>query len=378
MLPVVLLAAVLQITGMDARAEQKSGLVYIGTYTSGKSKGIYRAHFDAESGKLSAPELAIETKNPSFLAVHPNGKFLYAVGELDNFAGQKAGAVSAFSIEAGTGKLTLLNQQASGGTGPCHLAVDKTGKCVVVANYGSGSIAALPVDEEGKLGKAGAIIQHRGSSVNPQRQSGPHAHCAVIDPGNRFALTCDLGLDKVFVYELDPGRASLVPNEPLSASVAPGAGPRHVAFHPNGGTCFVVNEMGSSVTVFAYQPNRGSLKELSSASTLPKDFKGESTCAEIQVHPSGRFVYASNRGHNSIAVFALAGDSKELSLIENQLTQGKTPRHFTLDPSGKWLLAENQDSNDIVVFSVDEKSGKLTPTGQRVELGAPVCLIFRD
>jgi len=353
-----------------------SRLVYIGTYTGAKSKGIYVCGFDSASGRLTSPELAAETASPSFLALHPGGRFLYAVGEATNLGGKRGGAVSAFSLEAKTGMLTLLNQQSSGGAGPCHLAVDQTGKCLLVANYGSGSIAALPIRADGSLGEPGAVIQHRGSSVNPQRQAGPHAHFITPDPANRFALTCDLGLDRVLVYRLDPAKAALAANDPPFAAVKPGSGPRHLAFHRSGRFVFVINEMGSTLTAFAYDAKRGVLKELQTLSTLPVGFTGKSTCAEVQVHPSRDFVYSSNRGHDSIAVFAFDAASGKLSCLEHQSTQGKNPRHFALDPTAQWLLAENQDSDSIVVFRIDSRTGRLHASGQSVSVGAPVCVVF--
>jgi 6-phosphogluconolactonase len=351
--------------------------VYIGTYTSGgKSQGIYLAHFDPATGRLGAPQLAARTANPSFLAAHPNRRFLYAVGETANFGGKPVGLVSAFGIAADTGALTLINQQSSGGAGPCHLAVDRTGKWLLVANYGSGSIAVLPIRQDGALGEPGAIVQHHGSSVNPQRQAGPHAHFITLDPAGRFVLTCDLGLDKVLVYRLDPARGTLAPNDPPSASLRPGAGPRHLAFHPNGRLLFVISEMGSSLTAFSWDSRRGALKQLETVSTLPAAFAGSSTCAEVQVHPSGRFIYGSNRGHDSIAVFAVDSSTGKLSLLEHQSTQGQTPRHFAIDPTGRWLLAENQDSDNIVEFRIDAASGRLTPAGQEIKVGSPVCVEF--
>lgn len=354
-----------------------SSTVYIGTYTGGNSKGIYVSKFDGANGTLSAPELAVETKNPSFLCLHPKGKYLYAVGEIDSFDGKKSGAVSAYRIEPG-GKLSMINQQASEGTGPCHLALDRNGRCLMVANYGSGSIAVLPVSEDGKLGSATAKIQHAGSSVNLSRQAGPHAHYIIADPMNRFALTCDLGLDKVLVYKLDPAKASLMPNDPPSASVKPGEGPRHLAFHPSGKWVYVINEMGSSITAFSYDPKHALMKQLQMVSTVPADFKEHNTCAEIQMHPSGKFLYGSNRGHHSIAGFAVDAGTGKLSTLGHQGTEGKTPRHFAIDPSGKWLLAENQDSDSIVVLRLDDKTGKLQPTGEKVQVGKPVCVVFGD
>ena len=350
--------------------------VYIGTYTGGKSKGIYVARFDPATGRLSAPELATATPSPSFLVLHPSRRFLYAVGETSSVAGKRVGAVAAFSLNAKTGQLTLVNRQSSGGEGPCHLAVDRTGACLLVANYGSGSIAALPIRADGGLAEPGAVIQHRGSSVNPARQAGPHAHFITADPANRFALTCDLGLDQVLVYRLDPAKAALVPNDPPFTAIRPGSGPRHLAFHPSGRFVFLINEMSATLTAFAYDAKRGALKELQTVSTLPETFAGERSGAEVQVHPSGKFVYGSNRGHDSIAVFSLDPKSGQLTLVEHQSTQGKTPRHFTLDPTGQWLLAENQDSDSIVIFRVDARTGRLSATEETVSVGAPACAIF--
>lgn len=350
-------------------------LVFIGTYTGPKSQGIYVSHFNLDSGVLEPPELAVATPNPTFLALHPKHQLLYAVNETDQFEGKPSGSVSAFRFD-NSGQLKLLNQQASGGSGPCHLALDHAGKCVLVANYGSGSIAALPIEQDGSLGPAGVMLQHHGSSTNPDRQSGPHAHFITPDPANRFALTCDLGLDKVLVYKLVTSPLSLTPADSPWASVAPGAGPRHLAFHPGGRVAYCINEMGSTITVFDYDARHGRLTEKQTLPTLPSVYKGQSTSAEIQVHPSGRFVYASNRGHDSIAVFKADARTGKLTFLDCEPTQGKTPRHFALAPGGKWLIVENQDSNNIVVFAVDSRTGKLTRTGQVIEVGAPVCLVW--
>ena len=351
-------------------------LVYIGTYTGAKSKGIYRSHLNPATGQLTTPELAAETPSPSFLALHPSRRFLYAVAEMHNPDGKRIGALSAFSIDPATGHLTLLNRASSGGGGSCHLAVDPSGKCLLAADYGSGTIAALPIQATGQLGEPATVIQHQGSSVNPQRQAGPHAHYITPDPANRFALACDLGLDQVLVYRFDPAKASLTPNDPPFASVKPGSGPRHLAFHPSGRFVFLINELSSTLIAFAYDQKRGTLKELQTLSTLPPTFTNTSYCAEVQVHPSGKFVYGSNRGHDSIAVFAFDPKRGSLTCLEYPSTQGKTPRHFAIDPTGRWLLAENQGSDNIVVFRIDAKTGRLTPTGQTVSVGAPVCAVF--
>lgn len=351
-------------------------LVYVGTYTGNKSKGIYAFRMDA-NGKLAPLGLAAETTNPTFLAIHPNQKFLYAANEVGNFGGKKnCGAVSAFSIDAQSGKLTLLNQVSSQGGGPCHLSVDQTGKTLLVANYGGGSIAALPIKDDGSLADATTFIQHEGSGVNKQRQEGPHAHFITTDPANRFALTCDLGLDKVFVYRLDAAAAKLVPNDPPAVVLKAGSGPRHVAFHPNGRYAYVINEMGNTLVAFAWQADKGILTEVQSVSTLPEDFKGNSTTAEVEVHPSGKFVYGSNRGHDSIVVFAVDPATGKMTYVEHQSTQGKMPRHFTVTPNGKYLIAENQNSDTVLVFSIDPQTGRLTPTGQTLSVGGPVCVKF--
>ncbi|MCX6928648.1 MAG: lactonase family protein, partial [Verrucomicrobia bacterium] len=259
---------------MSAETNSSPGAmrVYIGTYTGAKSKGIYVSRFDCAAGQLTSPELAVATPSPSFLALGPSERFLYAVGETANLDGKGAGAVSAFSLDAKTGKLTLLNQQSSGGAGPCHLTVDPTGKCLLVANYGNGSIAALPIQADGSLAAPSTVTQHQGSSINPQRQDGPHAHFITPDPANRFALACDLGLDQILVYRLDPAKSLLTANDPPFAAIKPGSGPRHLAFHPSGHFVFLINEMGSTLTAFAYDAERGTLKELQTVSTLPAKF----------------------------------------------------------------------------------------------------------
>ncbi|NOS71133.1 MAG: lactonase family protein [Verrucomicrobia bacterium] len=347
--------------------------VYFGTYTGAKSKGIYLSRFDSSTGRLTPPELAVGAKNPSFLAVHPTERFLYAVGETDG-----KGSVLAFSLDSKSGHLTTLGQQSAGGGGPCHLSVDATGKSLLVANYGSGSVASLPVRVDGSLGEPASVIQHAGSSVNPRRQAGPHAHAINVSPDNRFALVPDLGLDKVLVYRLNSATATLNTNEPPFGSVEHGAGPRHLAFSPDGRFVYVINEMGSSVTTFNYDPRNGAMFETQNTSTLPKDYEGAaaSSCAEIAAHSSGRFVYASNRWHDSIAVFAVDPKTGKLTPVQHESTQGKTPRHFAIDPTGRWLIAENQGSDSVVVFSLDAQTGKLKPTGQTLTLGSPVCAVF--
>ncbi|HLH54906.1 MAG TPA: lactonase family protein [Verrucomicrobiae bacterium] len=361
--------------GAEPAASSTTYRVYFGTYTGQKSKGIYVAEFDSSSGALSVPELAAETQNPTFLAVDPEANNLYAVNEVAGFGDGKSGGVSCFHLDQSTGKLAFVNEERSGGAGPCHLAVDPKSRCVLVANYGSGSVAVLPIEPGGRLRPPCTSIQHHGSSVNPHRQEGPHAHFITWDPANRFVLTCDLGLDKVLFYRLTPD-LSLMPDDPPAFASRPGSGPRHVAFHPNGRFAFIINEMASTVTACEYQSEKGEFKEIQTISTLPEQFKGENTCAEITVHPSGRWVYGSNRGADNIAVFECDSISGRLRTVQHQGTNGKTPRHFTLDPTSKWLLAENQDSNNVVVFRVDPETGRLAATGRAIELGSPVCAVF--
>jgi 6-phosphogluconolactonase len=361
-------------TPFAEEAQGKPGfLVYIGTYTDGKSEGIYALRLDAAKGTLTPVGLVAKTDSPSFLAIHPNRRFLYAVNE--SFARGNNGGVSAFEMDLKSGKLALLNQQPTGGSAACHLIVDKSGKNVLAANYGGGSVAVLPIQADGRLGKASSLIQHTGSSVDPNRQKGPHAHSINVDAANRFATVADLGLDKVLVYRFDPNKGTLSPNDPPSVSVKPGAGPRHFAFHPKGAYAYVINELHSSVTAFAYEPARGTLKELQTISTLSEKVEGNST-AEVQVHPSGRFLYGSNRGHNSIAVFEIDQKTGMLTFVEHQATQGKIPRNFGIDPTGSYLLAANQESETVVVFRIDPKSGRLAPIGQVAKVPKPVCVKF--
>jgi 6-phosphogluconolactonase len=359
----------------------KAYLVYVGTYTNKTaSKGIYVYSFDPGTGKLSSLGAAAESEDPSFLAVHPGGKYLYAVNEIDHFGGQKSGAASAFSIDRKTGKLTLLNQTATRGAGPCHISLDKSGKFALVANYDGGSVITFPVRDDGTLGEAADFIQHSGSSVNKERQEGPHAHWIGTSPDNRFALAADLGLDEVLIYRFNDAKGTLSPNNPPYAKLNPGAGPRHIALHPNGKFAYVLAEMENSVTVFAYKASNGSLSPLqtvSALSTLRKDYQGPKEAAEIAVHPSGKFLYASNRaGIDTISVFAIDPSKGTLHLKNEYPTMGKTPRNFAIDPTGKFLLAANQESNNIVTFRIDPNTGALTPTGDTVETPAPVCITF--
>jgi 6-phosphogluconolactonase len=362
--------------GAETAATKSQYLVYVGTYTENKSKGIYAYRFDADTGQLSSLGLAAESVNPSFLASDPSRRFLFAVNEISKYEGRSSGGVSAFAIDQGTGKLTFLNEVPSRGAGPCHVAVDNTGKYVLVANYEGGSLAVFPILKDGRLGESTAFVQHHGASIDPQRQEGPHAHSVYLSPDNRFALCADLGLDEVLVYRFDAEKGTLAPNNPPFAKVNPGAGPRHFAFHPNGKFGYAIDEMQSTVTALSYEPSSGALHVLQTVTTLPKDFQGENTAAEVFVHPSGKFLYGSNRGHDSIAMFTINGRKGTLTPNGYALTLGKTPRNFALDPTGSFLFAANQDSDSVVEFRIDQNTGRLTPTGQVLEVPSPVCVTF--
>lgn len=353
-------------------------LVYFGTYTGEKSKGVYVSRLNMSTGALTPPELAAETPSPSYLAVHPNNNFLYAANEVRTFGDKESGSVSAFAVDRKSGKLTALNQEASVGRGPAYVTVDRKGLGVLVANYGGGSVAVLPIGPDGTLKPASAFVQHTGSSVDPRRQRGPHAHSINVDPANRFAYAADLGLDKILIYRFDAEQGSLTANDPPFAAVRPGAGPRHFAFHPTGRFAYVINEMDLTVTAFASDPQRGSLAELQTLSTLPlgETVQTGFSTADVQVHPSGRFLYGSNRGHDTIVVFSIDQKTGRLAHVEHESTQGSTPRGFGLDPTGRYLLAANQRSDSVVVFKIDQDTGKLTPAGHTIGLGSPVCVKF--
>lgn len=369
-------AALLPAAGLAVAEEHKELLVYVGTYTnSGASKGIYCYRLNMATGQLAEVGVTEGIRNPSFLAIHPSGKYLYSVSEVDDADGNPAGAVTAFALDRKTGKLTALNHQSSEGKGPCHVSVDKSGKCVLVANYGGGSVASLPIGVDGSLAKAASAIQHEGSSVDPKRQTAPHAHSINVSPDNRFAFAADLGLDKVLIYKLDPAKSTLMPNTPAFGATPAGGGPRHFAFHPSGRFAYVCNEMTSGVTAFAYDAEKGALSEIQTITTLPKETPGNST-AEIQVHPSGKFLYCSNRGHDSLAEFAIDEKTGKLTAIGHQATLGKTPRNFGIDPTGTYVIACNQSTDSIVVFKVNQETGALMEAGKPIAVPSPVCVKF--
>ena len=357
-----------------AENKDKGMLVYVGTYTRGKSEGIYVYRLDPSSGALERAGRPARADNPAFLDIAPDRRHLYAVNELQEFEGKPGGAVSAFSIEPKTWELTFLNRQPSNGTYPCHLSVDRTGRFVLLANYGSGTVTILPIREDGELGEPAQTIQHEGKSAHPRRQQAPHAHSILIDPANRYAFAPDLGVDRVFIYRLDLGNGKLIPNDQPWVQVHPGAGPRHFEFHPRLKYAFVINEIDSTLTAFTYDAGKGGLKEIQTVNTLPEDFDGDSNCADVHVAPSGKFLYGSNRGHDSIVIYAIDENTGELTLVGHEPTQGKNPRNFAIDPTGTFLLAANGHTDNIVTFRIDPHTGKLKPTGHAIEVPAPVCL----
>jgi 6-phosphogluconolactonase len=365
---------------MSERYTSEQYTMFIGTYTrreahaDGKSRGIYVFRFDVGSGTAVQAAEPVEAVNPSFVAVHPNKQLLLAVNEVNDFGGKSSGAVSSFAIDEATKALTFRSQQPTHGAAPCHLAIDATGRYVISANYTGGSVSVHPIRESGSLGASTDFIQHQGSSIHPQRQTAPHAHSANIDRQNRFVLVCDLGIDRVMIYELDLEEGKLRPNAAQPwARVKSGAGPRHLDFHPNDKWVYVLNEIGSTITAFEWDAERGTMTEIDTISTLPEDFTERNGTADIHVHPSGKFVYSSNRGHDSIAIFSVKSDGS-LSPLGYTPTGGKTPRNFALDPTGNYLLAANQNSDNIVVFEIDPKTGKLTPTGHVIQVPTPVCI----
>ncbi len=359
-----------------ATASAENFLVYFGTYTNALSRGIYVSRLDADTGKLSAPELAAETPNPCFINLSPDEKFLYAANSVKTFNGENVGAVSAFAIDKTFGKLKLLNQKSSGGGGPCHVSVDATAKVLLVANYGSGSVKAIPLNKDGALGDGGNFFQFHGSGANTNRQSSPHAHLMTANPSNRFALACDLGTDKVMIYKLADG--ILTPNDPPFATVPPGSGARHLAFSRDGKFVHVINEMGCTITTFAWDSENGKLNLVETVSALPPDVAVQNsfTAAEILVSPNGKFVYATVRGHDSVSVFAADAQSGKLTFVQNIFAGGKVPRGLGIDPTGRWLITANQKSDNVAEFAIDTATGKLSPTGQELKIGAPVDVKF--
>ena len=348
--------------------------LYVGTYTSGKSEGIYGYRMDRVSGALTRFN-AFKSVNPSFLTIDRSKRYLYAVNEVGEYAGKPGGGVSAFAIDPLTANLRLLNEQATQGADPCYLTIDSRRRALLVANYTGGNISVLPVRSDGTLGMVIDLEQHQGSSVKEQ-QKGPHAHCVILDRSERYALAADLGIDKVMIYSFDRSNDKLTPATQPWVQLQPGAGPRHLTFHPNGKYLYVISELDSTLTAFRYTELNGTLSQIETVSTLPSDFTGVSYCADVHVSPSGKFLYGSNRGHNSIVVFEIDPRTGKLSLVQHVSTQGSWPRNFTLDPAGRFLLVANQRTDNVVIFTIDLRSGQLTPTGVTEQIPSPVCLKF--
>jgi 6-phosphogluconolactonase len=349
-------------------AAEKESLMYVGTYTRGGSKGIYGYKFNPATGKLTEAGVAAEVQNPSFLYVTPDGRHLYAVGEAST------GMVTAYKVDRAAGKLTKLNDQPTGGNGPCHLAADKAGRNLIIVHYGSGNVSVFRLNSDGSVGERTALVQNTGEpGADKKRQDKAHAHSVNLSKSEKYAVVADLGLDEYIVYALDAAKGTLT--EHSAAKIKPGSGPRHFNFHPNYKFAYGVNELSSTVTAFDWDELAGKLTEKQTISTLPADFKGTSYCAEILVHPGGKYVYASNRGHDSLAMFSIASDGK-LTSLGTVSVEGKTPRNFRIHPSGAWVVAANQDSGNLVVFKVDKSAGKLTATGDQAKVPFPVCIKF--
>ena len=348
-------------------------VVFISAFASGDKAGIHAFRFDSKTGALQPLHRTTGMQNPFFLAVSPDQRFLYAINA-EKFGGAEDEFVAAYALEDRTGRLKKLNQQSARGTASCYLDVDATGKTVVVANYASGSVASLPVKEDGLLGEAATFVQHSGSSIDPERQKGPNAHSLVISPDNRFALAADLGIDKILVYQLDAAKAKLTPNaaQPF-AKMQPGSGPRHITFHPNGRHVYVINELANTVTCFDYTPASGMLTERQTITTLPVGFSGKSYTADLKITPDGKFLYGTNRGHDSIASYRI-GDDGRLTLLSIDPSLGKGPQNLFITPDGRWLLCANMPGNSVVVFRIDATSGKITATGTPVEMPMPSCI----
>lgn len=357
---------------LPIRAAQPLWL-FVGAYTSGKNKGISTLRFDPETGVLSDLNLAIETPNPTFLTLHTNRRLLFAVNEVGSFEGRRAGSVTAFALDRATGRLSLINQVSTGGPGPCHVSLDRTGRMVMIANYGGGSVASYKLLPGGNLSEAISFHQHEGTGPVTGRQQGPHAHCIYPSPQNKFAVACDLGTDHVHIYSLDPAAATLTPASRVK--VADGAGPRHFAWHPKGRFGYVINELSNTVTACRWDESSGKLEPFATMSTLPPGFTGQNSTAEVVVHPNGKWLYGSNRGKDEIVFAALDAQGKP-EFQQSIPVQGQIPRNFVLDPSGRWLLAANQKTDNIIVFRIDQASGRLESTGHGMTIGAPVCLRF--
>lgn len=361
---------------MSAYAQNGREIIYVGTYSTRGSKGIYVFEFDRKAGSIKQLQAVSGAKSPSFLAIHPSKKYLYSVNEAAESGPLKVGAVSAYAIDGATGQLTFLNDQSSLGNGPCYISIDQTGKTAFVANYGGGNMAVLPVEADGRLGVATDSVQNTGSGPDAKRQESAHVHSAMVGSDNRFVYVADLGTDKLHIFEADVRKSTVKPAQTPYVTVKPGSGPRHMAFHPNGKFAYLVEELTSSVAVFGRDAETGGLTLITDGvKTLPADFSGQNTSADIHIDPTGKFLYQSNRGRNALSIFAIGSDG-QLTLLGDEPTRGKTPRNFMIDPKGEFVFVAHQDSDTITIFKRDQKTGKLTYTGQSVSVPAPVCVIM--
>lgn len=365
--------ALLSLSLLTLSAASVDSLVLVGTYSRGKSEGIYAYRFSSTTGKLTSLGLAAKAENPSYLVIHPNRRWVFAVGELDQYQGERSGSITAYTLDAPSGKLTAINTVSSHGAAPCHLSIDKTGKYLLVANYNGGSVAIFPISPDGRLQDATKVIQHQGKSINPQRQREPHAHSFNVAKGNKYAIAADLGTDEVITYRLTASDGTIAPQSRVQ--LKPGSGPRHFAFHPSSKFAYSINELASTVSAFTWNRTNGELKEFQTISTLPEGYAGANGTAEVVVHPNGRFLYGSNRGHHSIATFSIGPDGR-LTAQGQVPSGGDWPRNFNIDPSGKFLIAANERSDSLAVFRIDPATGQLTATGQKAEAGVPVCIKF--
>lgn len=372
----MLLPMVLTVMSNHAAQASPAGnpLVFIASFAPGSDGAIHAFRLDLSTGRLSPSQQPTNIENPFFLAVSSDHRFLYSI-QAQKFGGTENEQVAAYELVGHSGELKFLNRQSSHGTASCYLDVDATGKTVLVANYSTGSVASLPVRKDGSLGEAVTFVQHAGSSVDPARQKGPHAHCIVVSPDNRYAYAADLGLDQVVCYRLDARGAKLAPNQQPFVRTPPGAGPRHLTFHPNGKHAYVINEMANSVTRFDYEPRTGALIERQTISTLPTGFTGTSYCADLKITPNGRFLYGTNRGHDSIAAYRI-GDDGQLTLIAIAPSLGKGPQNLAITPGGELLLCANMPGNNVAVFRIDATSGGLTSAGTPLDLKSPSCIIL--
>ena len=366
----LLIATMLNPILPHASADQP--IVLVSSFAAGNEGGIQAYELETQTGQLKPIQRTGDINNAFFFVVSPNGKFLYSI-DAKSFGGKEPEQVAAFALEGRTGRMKLLNRQSTRGTASCYVDIDATGKTVLVANYSTGNIVSLPVGEDGSLGEAASFFQHAGSSVDPARQKGPNAHCLVVSPDNRFAFAADLGLDQILGYRLEPATAKLTPNQPPFVKAPAGAGPRHLTFHPKGRYVYVINELKNSVTLFDYASDSGTLKERQTISTLPADFTGISYCADLKITPDGRFLYGTNRGHDSIAAYRL-GDDGQLTLIGIEPSLGKGPQNLLISPDGKLLLCANMPGNNLAVFRIDDKTGSLKSVGAPTQQTSPACI----